>query len=52
MTKFSADGAVGASPFPPIADYGFLSDYYAALCVRLESGLLVGRRRANKFERA
>ncbi len=26
MTKFSADGAVGASPFPPIADYGFLSD--------------------------
>jgi uncharacterized RDD family membrane protein YckC len=33
-------------------DYGFLSDYYAALCARLESGLLVGRRRANKFERA
>jgi alpha,alpha-trehalase len=23
---FSLDGAVGASPFPPIADYGFLSD--------------------------
>lgn len=23
--------------------YGFLSDYYAALCARLETGLLVGR---------
>ena len=33
-------------------DYGFLSDYYAALCVRLERGLLVGRRRENKFETA
>ena len=33
-------------------DYGFLSDYYAALCARLERGLLVGRRRENKFERA
>jgi uncharacterized RDD family membrane protein YckC len=31
-------------------DYAFLSDYYAALCVRLESGLMVGRRRENKFE--
>jgi hypothetical protein len=31
-------------------DFGFLSDYYAALCVRLEAGLLVGRRRENKFE--
>jgi len=30
-------------------DAGFLSDYYAALCVRLERGLLVGRRRADKF---
>ncbi len=30
-------------------DRGFLTDYYAALCVRLERGLLVGRRRANKF---
>jgi uncharacterized RDD family membrane protein YckC len=33
-------------------DYGFLSDYYAALCARLERGLMVGRRRENKFERA
>jgi len=31
-------------------DYGFLSDYYAALCARLEAGLMVGRRRENKFE--
>lgn len=30
-------------------DYAFLSDYYAALCARLESGLLVGRRRVDKF---
>ena len=30
-------------------DYGFLSDYYAALCIRLEAGLLVGRRRESKF---
>ncbi|HEX8062484.1 MAG TPA: RDD family protein [Allosphingosinicella sp.] len=33
-------------------DREFLSDYYAALCARLESGLLVGRRRENKFEQA
>ncbi len=26
MKHIDADGAVGASPFPPIADYGFLSD--------------------------
>ena len=26
MKYIDADGAVGASPFPPIADYGFLSD--------------------------
>jgi uncharacterized RDD family membrane protein YckC len=30
-------------------DREFLSDYYAALCGRLERGLLVGRRRADKF---
>ena len=30
-------------------EYGFLSDYYAALCVHLESGLMVGRRRESKF---
>jgi uncharacterized RDD family membrane protein YckC len=29
-------------------DYGFLADYYAALCVRLEAGMLVGRRRESK----
>jgi hypothetical protein len=32
-------------------DHGFLSDYYAALCSRLEAGLMVGRRRANKWEK-
>ena len=31
-------------------DYGFLSDYYAALCARLESELMVGRRRESKLE--
>ena len=30
-------------------DRGVLTDYYAALCGRLERGLLVGRRRADKF---
>ena len=33
-------------------DDAFLSDYYTALCARLESGLLVGRRRRDKFEGA
>ena len=30
-------------------DYGFLSDYYAALCGHLEAQLMVGRRREDKF---
>jgi uncharacterized RDD family membrane protein YckC len=30
-------------------DYAFLSDYYAALCARLEADLLVGRRRESKY---
>jgi len=30
-------------------DFGFLSDYYAALCARLERGLMLGKRRENKF---
>ena len=30
-------------------DYGFLADYYAALCAHLESQLIVGRRREDKF---
>jgi uncharacterized RDD family membrane protein YckC len=30
-------------------DRAFLQDYYAALCVRLEANVLVGRRRANKY---
>ena len=30
-------------------DYGFLADYYAALCAHLETGLMLGRRRDNKF---
>jgi uncharacterized RDD family membrane protein YckC len=29
-------------------DLGFLTDYYAALCARLERGLMVGRRRVDK----
>src|SRR5438309_4696400 len=29
--------------------YAFLSDYYAALCAHLESRLMVGRRREDKF---
>jgi uncharacterized RDD family membrane protein YckC len=33
-------------------DFGFLSDYYAALCARLERDALLGRRRENKFARA
>ncbi len=32
-------------------DRAFLSDYYAALCVRLERGMMVGRRRADKHGR-
>jgi len=30
-------------------DYGFLSDYYAALCARLERQMMVGLRRADKY---
>jgi len=30
-------------------DQGFLTDYYRALCVRLERGMMLGRRRDNKF---
>ena len=30
-------------------DYRFLADYYAALCRRLEAGMLVGKRRESKF---
>jgi uncharacterized RDD family membrane protein YckC len=33
-------------------DYGFLSDYYAALCARLERNAMLGRRRENKFASA
>jgi uncharacterized RDD family membrane protein YckC len=33
-------------------DFTFLSDYYAALCARLERDALLGRRRENKFARA
>lgn len=29
-------------------DRGFLSDYYAALCARLERGMMIGRRREDK----
>jgi uncharacterized RDD family membrane protein YckC len=30
-------------------DYGFLSDYYTALCSHLEARLMIGRRRNSKF---
>jgi len=30
-------------------DLGFLTDYYRALCVRLERGMMLGRRRDNKY---
>ncbi|MBW8742989.1 MAG: RDD family protein [Sphingomonas sp.] len=30
-------------------DLGFLTDYYRALCVRLERGMMLGRRRDDKF---
>ncbi len=30
-------------------DRGFLTDYYLALCARLEAGMLVGRHRPDKF---
>ena len=33
-------------------DYGFLSDYYAALCARLERQMMIGLRRADKFAEA
>lgn len=33
-------------------DFGFLSDYYAALCARLERDAVLGRRRENKFAAA
>jgi GH15 family glucan-1,4-alpha-glucosidase len=33
VKRIDADGAVGASPFPPIADYGFLSDCEATALI-------------------
>ena len=33
-------------------DRGFLDDYYVALCARLERGMLLGKRRADKNARA
>jgi uncharacterized RDD family membrane protein YckC len=33
-------------------DYGFLTDYYTALCARLERGMMLGRKRADKHSRA
>ena len=33
-------------------DYGFLSDYYAALCARLEREMMVGLRREDKYTEA
>jgi len=48
----TARSTLGGSSFPPIADYGFLSDYYAALCGRLERGMMVGLRREDKYSKA
>lgn len=31
-------------------DFGFLSDFYAELCARLEGGMLLGRKRLSKHE--
>lgn len=31
-------------------DYGFLADFYAELCARLEQGMLLGRRRPSKLD--
>jgi uncharacterized RDD family membrane protein YckC len=33
-------------------DYGFLQAYYTALCQRLERGMLFGKRRADKYQKA
>lgn len=33
-------------------DYGFLADYYAALCKRLEAEMLIGKRRESKYAEA
>ncbi|WP_375397544.1 RDD family protein [uncultured Sphingomonas sp.] len=33
-------------------DWGFLTDYYAALCARLERGMMVGLRREDKYGKA
>ncbi|MGN6818684.1 MAG: RDD family protein [Sphingomonas sp.] len=33
-------------------DYGLLSDYYAALCARLERDMMVGLRREDKYSKA
>ncbi|MES2098017.1 MAG: RDD family protein [Pseudomonadota bacterium] len=33
-------------------DYGFLSDYYAALCAKLERQIMVGLRREDKYSQA
>ncbi|GAA4034666.1 RDD family protein [Sphingomonas rosea] len=33
-------------------DYGFLSDFYAALCARLEQGMIFGRKRESKNQAA
>jgi hypothetical protein len=33
-------------------DWGFLTDYYAALCARLERDSMLGHRRENKFAAA
>lgn len=43
---------LGRPPEPGVSDEAFLDAYYAALRARLERGLLMGRRRRDKFDAA
>lgn len=45
-------GKLGRAAEPGVSDEAFLDAYYAALRARLERGLLMGRRRRDKFDAA